>query len=209
MAKKERKSGASKEDELKRSLGGFVRNQGANYLRDPNVTSIGVGRKNGDGEVCIVFTVRVKGEGSALEALGTTQLPAIIQIDDVAVPTDVIERDYEPSYNLIKPQGLNRRRQRQNPIQPGISVSHIDGTAGTLGGIVYDADTGAPCILSNWHVLHGSSGETGNVIVQPGPHDDNNIGNNRCGSLLRSHLGAAGDCALARIAGRGIKREML
>ena len=208
MAKKERKSGASKDDKLKRALRGFVRSQGADYLRDPNITSIGVGRKNGDGEVCLVFSVRVKGEGSALEALGTTELPATIQIDGIAVPTDVITRDYEPSYSLIKRQDLNRRRQRQNPIQPGISVSHLNGSAGTLGGIVYDADTGAPCILSNWHVLHTLSGAIGDAIVQPGPSDDNNTGNNRCGTLLRSHLGPAGDCALARIAGRGIKREI-
>ena len=208
MAKKEGKSGASKEDKLKRALRGFVRSRGADYLQDPNVTSIGIGRKNGHGEVCLVFSVRVKGQGSALEALGTTELPATIQIDGNAVPTDVIERDYEPSYSLITPQNSNRRRQRQNPIQPGISVSHVNGSAGTLGGIVYDADTGAPCILSNWHVLHKSGGAIGDAIVQPGPFDDNNTSNNRCGTLLRSHLGAAGDCALARITGRSIKREI-
>ncbi len=208
MAKKEGRSGASKEDKLKRALRGFVRSRGADYLRDPNVTSIGIGRKNGHAEICLVFSVRVKGQGLALEALGTSELPAAIQIDGIAVPTDVIERDYEPSYGLIAPQDLNRRRQRQNPIQPGVSVSHINGSAGTLGGIVYDADTGAPCILSNWHVLHNSSGAIGDTIVQPGPFDDNNTGNNCCGTLLRSHLGAAGDCALARIAGRGIKREI-
>lgn len=208
MARKQSRSGASKGDKLKHALRDFVRSRGADYLRDPNVTSIGVGRKNGDGEVCLVFSVRVKREGSALEALGTTELPASIQIDGIAVPTDVIERNYEPSYGVIAPQNLNRRRQRQNPIQPGISVSHINGSAGTLGGIVYDADTGAPCILSNWHVLHGSDGAIGDAIVQPGPFDDNNTGENRCGTLLRSHLGAAGDCALARVAGRGIKHEI-
>lgn len=121
--------------------------------------------------------------------------------------TDVIDRDYEPSYSLIAPQDLNRRRRR-NPIQPGISVAHINGSAGTLGGIVYDADTGAPCILSNWHVLHSPGGAIGNAIVQLGLFDDNNTANNRCGTLLRSHLGPAGDCALARIARRGVKREI-
>ncbi|MEJ6395953.1 DNA/RNA non-specific endonuclease [Gymnodinialimonas sp. 2305UL16-5] len=46
------------------------------------------------------------------------------------------------------------------------------------------------------------------MIVQPGPHDDNNVAGNACGELLRSHLGVAGDCALARITDRGFERAV-
>jgi endonuclease G len=91
---------------------------------------------------------------------------------------------------------------------PGISISHVDGTAGTIGAIVYDNDTGKPCVLSNWHVLQGSSGEINDQIVQPGPYDDSSIDDNVMGSLLRSHLGVAGDCALSTITGRGFKEEI-
>jgi endonuclease G len=67
---------------------------------------------------------------------------------------------------------------------------------------VFDRETGAPCVLSNWHVLHGNTGAVGDDVVQPGPSDNNNMSGNRAGKLLRSHLGNAGDCALARIDGR-------
>jgi endonuclease G len=85
---------------------------------------------------------------------------------------------------------------------PGVSVCHPKGTAGTLGAIVYDRQTGAPCMLSNWHVLHGEHGRIGDEVVQPGPFDDNRVGRNRAGVLVRSHLGPAGDCAIARIENR-------
>lgn len=189
----------------------FVRTRGPSFLKDPNVTSIGVGYKNGDpaqGE-CLVFSVGAKAEGAAaLEALDTRELPKTITIDGVEVPTDVIQRKFEPSYEVVETEALNPRKIRANPVRPGISVSHKDGSAGTIGLIVYDDESGAPCILSNWHVLHGAAGEVGDNIVQPGPHDDNNILGNFCGDLMRSHLGPAGDCALARVRGRQIDRKV-
>ncbi len=41
-------------------------------------------------------------------------------------------------------------------------------------------------------------------MVQPGTHDDNRTEHNGLGALARSHLGVAGDCAVAAIEGRGI-----
>ncbi|HMG48910.1 MAG TPA: DNA/RNA non-specific endonuclease [Allosphingosinicella sp.] len=185
-----------------------VRSRGNDYLKDPNITSIGVGLKNGTGPISLQFTVGEKGE-SALESLATVEIPATITLSDgTIVPTDVIERNYKPAFELVEPESLNDRRVRRDPIQPGISISHPDGTAGTIGLIVFDRATGAPCVLSNWHVLHGNTGAIGDTIVQPGPFDDNNIAGNFSGKLLRSHLGNAGDCALARIERRGIKREI-
>ena len=92
---------------------------------------------------------------------------------------------------------------------PGMSVSHPKGTAGTLGLIVYDRAGGSPCILSNWHVLHGSEGTLGDAVVQPGPYDDDRVALNQAGVLLRSHLGVAGDCAIARIEGRQVDPTVL
>lgn len=175
-----------------------IRAKGADYLKDPNITSVGVGLKNGNGPVCIQFTVGAKGE-SAIETLGSARIPDAIEVDGVMIPTDVIERSYEPSFKIVEPEQPDQRRSRVDPICPGISVSHIAGTAGTIGLIVYDRTTGVPCILSNWHVLHGNAGRIGDNIVQPGPFDDNNTFRNGSGTLLRSHLGPAGDCALASI----------
>ncbi|MEW7009925.1 DNA/RNA non-specific endonuclease [Lentilitoribacter sp. EG35] len=193
---------------LRDALRRYVRAQGAGYLLDPNITSIGVGRKNGDGDIGLVFTVGQKAETSVIETLGSKELPTEIEIEGFTVPTDVLERNYEPSFKLVEREIANTLKSRLDPVVPGASVSHVDGTAGTLGLIVFDADTGAPCILSNWHVLHGNTGEVGDPIVQPGPHDDNNIDDNFCGFLLRSHLGAAGDCALARLQNRGFERSI-
>lgn len=187
-------SAAVTEDDLRR----HIRAKGADYLKDPNITSVGIGLKNGNGAVCLQFTVGRKGE-SALESLSTTRIPEMIDIDGTAVPTDVIERSYGPSYNLVSPEQLDLRKQRIEPILPGVSVAHIAETAGTIGLIVFDRSTGSPCILSNWHVLNGNSGRVGDAIVQPGPYDDNNTALNGVGELMRSHIGAAGDCALARI----------
>lgn len=198
----------SKESQLRKALRRYVRARGADYLRDPNVTSVGVGRKNGDGEVGLVFTVGQKAETSVIESLGSRELPSEIEIEGFTVVTDVLERSFEPSFKLVNAEAGSILKSRLDPVVPGASVSHVDGTAGTLGVIVFDGETGAPCILSNWHVLHGNTGEIGDPIVQPGPHDDNNISDNFCGTLLRSHLGAAGDCALARLQNRGFDRSI-
>jgi endonuclease G len=64
-------------------------------------------------------------------------------------------------------------------------------------------------VLSNWHVLHGPDGALGDEVVQPGKHDDNRVDRNRLGTLVRSHLGVAGDCAVARIEDRGFDSAIL
>lgn len=199
----------SKEDALVEALRSHVRAKGNDYLKDPNITSVGVGLKNGTGPVSLQFTVGEKG-ASALESLDTTEIPpTIILADGTVVPTDVIERSYKPGFELVEVETLDERKARRDPIQPGISISHPKGTAGTIGLIVFDRVSGAPCVLSNWHVLHGNRGAIGDPVVQPGPFDDNNVAGNVAGKLLRSHLGNAGDCALARIEQRGIERPLL
>jgi endonuclease G len=197
------------QDRLIEAMRSHVRAKGNDYLKDPNITSVGVGLKNGSGPVSLQFTVGEKG-ASALETLDTTEIPPTITLaDGTVVPTDVIERSYKPAFELVDVEALDERKVRRDPIQPGISISHPRGTAGTIGLIVFDRVSGAPCVLSNWHVLHGNRGAIGDQVVQPGPFDDNNVSGNVAGKLLRSHLGNAGDCALARIEQRGIERSAL
>ncbi len=197
-----------KRNALLAALRDHVRARGNDYLRDSNITSVGVGRKNGTGPISLQFTVGEKGS-AALESLDTKEIPASITLaDGTVVPTDVIERSYKPSFRLVAPETLDARRVRRDPIQPGISISNARRGAGTIGLIVFDRATGAPCILSNWHVLHGNGGAIGAEIVQPGPFDNNNVAGNFTGKLLRSHLGNAGDCALARIERRGFNRAI-
>ncbi|WP_343554828.1 DNA/RNA non-specific endonuclease [Pantoea sp.] len=175
-----------------------IRAKGAEYLKDRNITSVGIGHKNGNGPLCIQFTVGMKGD-AVIEAIGSARIPEELEVEGKMIPTDVIQRSFTPSFKIVQPEQLDERRQRIDPIRPGVSVSHFTGTAGTIGLIVFDRKTGAPCILSNWHVLQGDGAKIGEAIVQPGPFDNNNIEQNTVGTLLRSHLGPAGDCALASI----------
>ncbi|MGD9682778.1 MAG: hypothetical protein AB7W16_16430 [Candidatus Obscuribacterales bacterium] len=196
----------------------LVRKNAQKYLNLPNVTSVGVGYKITDGkptgELCFQFTVRQKLGDAALESAGMEILPK--EIDGVKV--DVIERSYHTHYDLVEEPNKteleslsprDQRRTRLNRILPGISVCNAKGTAGTLGAIVYDIESGDPLILSNWHVLNGPNGRVGDTIVQPGPYDDPDYMNNKVGRLLRSHLGLAGDCAVSSIDSRSFSSQVL
>lgn len=203
----------SADEALLASLRQFIRAHGAEYLEDPNISSIGVGYKIADGqpttEISLQFTVDQKVAPEDLDSLRTTAIPETIVVDGVAVPTDVIERSYAPAYRVVAEEDPPQAKLRADPVRPGISVGNVHVSAGTIGCIVYDKHEGTPLILSNWHVLHGGSGAIGDIIVQPGPHDDNRIAANRLGRLRRSHLGVAGDCAVASIDDRRFETEIL
>ena len=191
------------------------------FLRNDNVTSVGVGYKITKGkptkQLCIQYTVAKK---QSLEQLKTAQmepLPQHIEYQGEKVAVDVLERSYHGHFELVSEDvqlsdtevASRVRKRRHDPVKPGISVSHINGTAGTLGAIVYDKDTGQPLVLSNWHVLHGNEGSIGDNIVQPGPYDNSDVVNNVMGKLVRSHLGLAGDCAVASITERQFSEKIL
>ncbi len=61
----------------------FIRSKGHDYLKDGNISSIGVGYKIKDGkrtdELTIQFTVDAKLEADQLEAAGTTMIPESIE----------------------------------------------------------------------------------------------------------------------------------
>lgn len=187
----------------------WIRRYGRHYLDDPNVTSVGVGYKEKDGsrtdQLSLQFTVRTKAAGAQLEQMDTTAIPETLEIDSDPVVTDVVERAFVPAYRVIPEAERSERKTRRDPLEPGVSISHPDVSAGTLGVIVHDRTTGRPAVLSNWHVLHGPTGTIGDPALQPGSHDDNSGDpRNEFGRLLRSHLGAAGDAALASIESRRV-----
>ncbi|WNV82700.1 DNA/RNA non-specific endonuclease [Umezawaea sp. Da 62-37] len=207
MAGRESGKAAPGTGELLASLRRFIRARGSDYLRDDNVSSIGVGYKERDGratkEISVQFTVRRKAQPEELEALGTTALPAVIVVDGFEVPTDVLQRQYRADFRVVSEAAAVDRKVRADPIAPGASVGHVGVSAGTIGCVVYDRADGTPYVLSNWHVLHGPGGALGEDVVQPGRHDDNRVDRNRLGRLVRSYLGKAGDCAIASIEDRG------
>lgn len=191
----------------------FVRTRSAQLLQDPNVTSVGIGYKQVDGaatrQLALQFTVDRKVAPESIEALGSTRIPPAIDIGGVLVPTDVIERTYAPAYVQVELTPKDPRKVRAAVLQPGLSIGNLHTTAGTLGALVRDCTTGRTVMLSNWHVLHGPDADIGVDVVQPGRHDDNRVQANKVGRLLRSHLGAAGDCAIASIANREMANEVL
>jgi endonuclease G, mitochondrial len=194
------------------TLKNFVRKESAHFLQQENITSIGIGYKIKGGkptkELSIQFTVSRKVAPEGIESIGSVEIPKSFTINGVEFPTDVIQRSYDLSAREVKLEAVPKRKIAINPVIPGVSIGHPKISAGTAGCVVYDASNGAPFILSNWHVLQGANGEIGDSIVQPGSHDDNRVDRNVVGKLVRSHLGVAGDCAIASIDNRKLTPEI-
>ncbi|MEV7963149.1 hypothetical protein [Oerskovia paurometabola] len=71
---------------------------------------------------------------------------------------------------------------RVRPLRPGVSIAHVDVTAGTLGAFVLVGDT--LHALSNYHVLAGSPrAQVGDAVVQPGPADGGRAPADQVGTL--------------------------
>ena len=205
-------SGASSEqyERMKR----FIRSRCDEYLQDPNITSIGIGRKNNNpkGPLVVQFAVAQKVRPEALESVTTKAIPAEVDFEGTKIPTDVVQRSFKPGYVVVQVEALIKdpRKLRRDVLVPGISVGNRrNEDAGTLGGIVFDTRARQPVLLSNWHVLHTPVGQLGDEVVQPGGFDDNRTERNVIGKLLRSHLGPAGDCAIASIETRRAEPEIL
>jgi len=210
-AKRTSASKAPKQDAaLLESLRGFVRAKHEQLLNKQGVTSVGIGYKQVEGgppELAIQFTVDAEAVPEAVG--GESDIPKTIEVDGVQVPTEQIKRTFKPSYIAVEPQAKDPRKLRADVLAPGMSVGNFVTSAGTIGAFVRDRTTGNVVLLSNWHVLHGPSAQLGAEIVQPGRHDDNRVEQNRMGRLLRSHLGPAGDCAIASVTGRAISTGIL
>jgi endonuclease G len=203
-AKPKRRAAAPSKAQRIDAMERFIRAKGGEFLDQPNVTSVGIGYKTIGGvrtdELAIQFAVDTK--TAQPEALGSSTLPTTVRFEGMEFPTDVVQRGFKVDYVLVEALEKDVRKQRLDTVVPGVSVGHPKTTAGTLGAIVRDRQSGRPVMLSNWHVLQTPLGKLGDPIAQPGPYDDNRVQQNRVGTLLRSHLGVAGDCALASLESR-------
>jgi hypothetical protein len=132
-------------------------------LRRRGVVGVAVGYKNfkeqSTDELAVTILVEQK---KPVEALQPEDLiPSSLE----GARTDVIE--------VGRLVALDNPRDRFRPTIPGgVSIGHYKVTAGTIGAMVFDRDTGEPLILSNNHVLANSNDALiGDVILQPGPTD--------------------------------------
>jgi len=129
-------------------------------LSRQNVVACGVGFKMSGGkmtdEPCVVVSVSKKVPAAQLA-------PAHIVPQTLGgVRTDVQET------GVIR--ALQGHTGRWRPAPGGVSIGHVDITAGTLGCLV--TRNGDLFILSNNHVLANiNAGYAGDPILQPGPYD--------------------------------------
>ena len=104
-----------------------------------------------------------------------------------AVDCDVLQASYAP----------HAATAQVSPLQPGAGIGNLArASAGTLGAIVREAESGRLCLLSSWHVLCASTAaQIGEPISQPSPQ--------RTVAQLQRWLDPARgyDVAIARLAG--------
>ena len=125
-----------------------------------NVVAVGIGYKTIKGKetktIAIICSVVKKLPESQLSPKDI--IPSAIN----DTPTDVIET------GVIR--AMKARTDKWRPAPGGVSIGHVDITAGTLGCLV--KKDGQTMILSNNHVLANSNdAEVGDPILQPGPYD--------------------------------------
>jgi hypothetical protein len=140
--------------------------------RKANVVATGIGYKftggRSTGELALVCSVDVK---RSKRTLSTRDLiPPTIQ----GIPTDV-----NPTGTI---SALQPPTGRFRPAPGGVSIGHVNITAGTLGCLV--KKSGKLYILSNNHVLANSNDAApGDDILQPGPYDGGQLPQDRIAVL--------------------------
>jgi hypothetical protein len=131
-------------------------------LAKPNVVGVGTGYKvvGGvtSGNLCIMAMVSKKIPRAGLDP------DALVPSELDGVRTDVLQ------VGVLQAHG--GRLERNRPLVGGISIGHYKVTAGTLGGVVRDRESGERFILSNNHVMANSNdAQIGDPILQPGAAD--------------------------------------
>ena len=190
------------------------------WLRRPGVTAVDVGFKIDDEEMTDQVAVRVhvkrKLDDAVLERDGEAFSTKAAPGSCGDFPIDVIEAEYGPSDEnddedrRFEALEAIDRRSRVDPLVGGISVGNPRVTAGTLGAVVWDKTDCKVSILSNWHVLCGSSAcAAGEAIYQPGVFDGGTAADT-IGTLKRFRLDTHNDSALAELDGsRGSSRDIV
>ncbi|HXU35949.1 MAG TPA: hypothetical protein VN937_06265 [Blastocatellia bacterium] len=155
------------ENEAIRSM--LAAGAGQRLLGIPNVLHVSVGLKERGGKIgdqlCVRVYVKEKKEREVVPA--DELIPAEVN----GVATDV---------NVVGQFEFSDDNTKYRPIKGGIQISNrisvlndagtdIEISRGTLGCIAIDTTDEAPVILSNWHVLYGSAGRTGDKVYQPPP----------------------------------------
>jgi len=140
----------------------------AYLLSRKNVVAVGVGFKETGGRItdesCVVVSVTKKVPEAQLSPADV--VPKMLG----EVKTDVLETGVIRALQSHTDPSTELRTSRWRPAPGGVSIGHIDVTAGTLGCLV--TRDGELFILSNNHVLANSNAShQGDAIIQPGRYD--------------------------------------
>src|SRR6266571_1690475 len=132
-----------------------------------NVVGVAIGNKVIRGretdERCIVVFVEAKRPEARLRQWD------VVPKAFGGVRTDIVETGRFHALRSEQAVDLERTK-RIRPAPGGVSIGHVQITAGTLG--VLARRNGRPVILSNNHVLaNQNAGHVGHSILQPGPAD--------------------------------------
>ena len=118
------------------------------------------------GPQSVHLAIRLVDEADAEAVLGGLGEAARAEVD-VRVIGPV-----RPLTGLAPGWSAEELQQRVRPLRPGLSISHPDVTAGTLGGFVRRPGSDGLLVLSNNHVLAASdAAQEGDAALQPGVAD--------------------------------------
>jgi hypothetical protein len=159
-------------------------------LKIEGVTGIGIARKSPERIRVYIEELTTKIErsvpkeikGIPVELVKTGKITALTVLEKPVI--------LKMSTDVLPLAEQLARTDIMRPVRPGCSIGNIEITAGTLGCIVVDKDTGLNVILSNAHVLTPDPRLTDfptekRVIVQPGVFDGGTI-ENHIANLLRN-----------------------
>jgi hypothetical protein len=110
----------------------------------------------------------------AIRLIDQVDADVVLRGLDDAAREEVDVRVIGPVHPLSSPTGWAPAdlQRRVRPLRPGLSVSHPDVTAGTLGGFVRRPGSQGLLVLSNNHVLAaGNAAAEGDPALQPGAAD--------------------------------------
>jgi len=140
------------------------------FLGNKNINGLDIGYKIKKGkiikDICIRFFVEKKLSKNLLKK------SELIPTKFRKIKTDIIEdsfKEFERVYNCNSKTDL----KKYDILKGGIQIRTILGNTGTLGLIVKDNTTNKPVLLTNRHVIDGSS--IGDLVYHPKATEENKI----------------------------------
>lgn len=176
-------------------------------LKMKGVTGVGVGEKISQGaktgELCIRVYVDKKKPKKQLKA--SEVIPSTLN----GIKTDVIERKFQAHIAVpLEDLKIKEDSRTYETLMGGSSIGPcraVNGeiNVGTLGLIVVDNNSGAPMLLSNFHVMCvDESWNVGDSICQPSRVDGGRCPEDIVATLARAELSSRVDAAVANITNR-------